>query len=158
MERSTRNHAHILPYSNHHSNQRVMSDECQKRKIVTDNLKYKNNVSTNKNRNGKWCWVPGLGEGGSSKNSALWGKWDPKVPHVTCGRPAPGPPVVASGGEGLPNSGKEGKIKTIRTKNGYWLFTWGCSFIWGGRMKRQDLTNSCRNTHLTGEDGVGGEW
>lgn len=109
MEHSTGNHAYIPLYPNLHSKQRVMTDEYRKRKIVTDNLKYKNNVSTNKNRNGKWCWVPCLGEGSDSRNSALRGKWDPKVSHVTCGRPAPGPPVVASGGEGLPNSGKEGK-------------------------------------------------
>lgn len=113
MECSTGNHAHIPPDPNHFSNQRVMTDEYQKRKIVTDNLKYKNSVSTNKNRNGKWCWVPGIGEGSGSKNSSLWDKWDPKVPH---GRPAPGPLVVASGGEGLPNSGKERKNKNNTNK------------------------------------------
>lgn len=84
------NHAHISPPSNQHAKQRVLAGEYQKKKSSTGT----------EMQNGAGF----LGKGSVYKSSALRG---PELLQVVRGRPASGPPAVASGGEELPNSGKE---------------------------------------------------
>ena len=60
------------------------------------------------------------------------------------------PPVVASGGEGLPNSGKEANNKNNTNKNSYWLFTGPLALFRETGWKDKASLTGAETTHISG--------